>query len=125
VRQAAALREVNQPPGRRRRARPDDLQAHVLGLLERLAAGDEGAQDEVAERAVLEHESAQRIGADGDVAHRPRDHCGEVGRLAREEADLADEADSRWRRISRPWPSCIAASPSMIAMKGKSRSPTR
>ena len=52
--------EVEQPHRLLGRARPDDLEADSLDLLQRLAPRDECRQHEVAERTVLEQQVAKR-----------------------------------------------------------------
>ena len=82
---------VDHRPGRGGRARADDLDADAVMALQRLAASDERAQEEVAERAVLEQERPQHLALDGEVAHRLRRDGREVDRLARHEAELSEE----------------------------------
>ena len=72
--------------------RADDLQANSLHGLQRLAPGDERGEQEVAERAVLVEERAQRAASDGDVAQRLGHERAHEDRLPREEVQLAEEA---------------------------------
>jgi len=72
--------------------RPDDLEADPLDALERLPAGDEGREDDVAERSVVEQERAQRVAVDRDVAERLRHDRGQEDRLPGEQVQLAEEA---------------------------------
>ena len=74
------------------RARSDDLEADPLDALERLPAGDEGREDEVAERSVVEQECAQRVAVDRDVAQRLGHDRGQEDGLPGEEVQLAEEA---------------------------------
>ena len=84
--------EVEHPHRRLGRTRPDDLEADPLDALERLPAGDEGREDEVAERSVVEQERAQRVAVDRDVAERLCHDRGQEDGLPREEVQLAEEA---------------------------------
>src|SRR5207244_13428356 len=70
------------------RARPDDLEADPLHALERLPAGDEGREDEVAERSVVEQERAQRVAVDCDVAERLCRNRGQEDRLPGNQVQL-------------------------------------
>jgi hypothetical protein len=75
-----------------RRARPDDLDADALDALERFPPSDEGREDKVAERSVVEQECAQRLAVDRDVAQRfGHDRRHEHG-LSRQEVQLAEKA---------------------------------
>ena len=91
-RQAVAARVVEHPHRGDGRARADDLEPEPLDRLQRLPPGDEGGEDEVAQRPVLEQLRAHHVAIDGDVAQRPghlrRDEHG----LAGEEVQLAEEA---------------------------------
>ena len=60
--------------------------------LERLPAGDEGREDDVAERSVVEEKPAQRVAVDRDVAERLRHDRGQEDGLAREEVQLPQKA---------------------------------
>ena len=91
-REAVGAREVEHLHRRRRRARPDDLQPDPLHALERLPAGDEGREDEVAQRAVVEQEGAQRVALDRDIAERFRHDRRQEDGLPGEQVELADEA---------------------------------
>ena len=84
--------EVEHPHRRLGRTRADDLEADPLDALQRLAAGDEGREEEVAERSVVEQERAQRVAVDRDVAQRLRHDRGEEDGLTGEEVQLAEEA---------------------------------
>ena len=57
--QQVVARELDRPQRRGRRARPDDLEADAFGPLQRLAPRDEGREQEVAERPVLEQQRPQ------------------------------------------------------------------
>ena len=72
--------------------RPDDLQTDPLHCLQSFPPGDEGREDEVAERAVVEQELAQDIALDGDIAERLRHDRGQEDGLAGEEVQFAEEA---------------------------------
>ncbi len=72
--------------------RADDLQADPLHALQRLAAGDERGEQEVAERAVLVEERAQRAALDGDVPQRLGHERVDEDRLPGQEVQLAEEA---------------------------------
>ena len=74
------------------RARPDDLEADPLDALERLSPGDEGREDEVAERPVVEQQRAQRVAVDRDVAQRLRHDRGHEDGLPGEKVQLAEKA---------------------------------
>ena len=90
-RQAVAAGEVEHPHRGLGRARPDDLQPDALDRLQRLAPGDEGGEEQVAERAVLEEQRAQRVALDGDVPQRLRHDRRQEHRLPGEEVQLAEE----------------------------------
>ena len=84
--------EVEHLHGGFRRARPDDLDADALDALERLPPSDEGREDEVAERSVVEQQCAQRLAIDRDVAQRfGHDRRHEHG-LSRQEVQFAEKA---------------------------------
>ena len=83
--------EVEHPHRRLRRPRADDLEADALDALQRLPPGDEGREDEVAERSVVEQDRAQRVAVDRDVAKRLRHDRGQEDGLAGEEIQLAQE----------------------------------
>ena len=91
-RQAVAARELDQLSRRLGRVRPDDLGTDTVPRLKPLPAGVEGPEQQVAERAVLEHERSQLLTLDGDVAHRLGHHGREEDRLSREQVRLAEEA---------------------------------
>ena len=61
-------------------------------LLQRLAPRDEGRQQEVAQRPVLEQQRPQRVAIDRDVAQRLRDDRRQEDGLPGEEVHLAEEA---------------------------------
>jgi hypothetical protein len=63
VRQAIALRELDDPPRRLRGVRADDLHPDAL-LLERLAPRDERREQQIRERAVLEQQRTQLVAID-------------------------------------------------------------
>ena len=69
-REAIHAEEVEHPHRGLRRARTDDLQAQVLHPLQRLAAGDEGREEQIAERSVLVQQFSQHVPVDGDVSQR-------------------------------------------------------
>jgi hypothetical protein len=68
--------------------------AHAVLALERLAAGDEARQQQVAERRVVEQQRTQLLAIDGDVAHRLGDDRGQVHGLAGHQVQLAEEVRS-------------------------------
>ena len=72
--------------------RPDDLDADTVPRLQPLPAGDEGPEQQVAERAVLEQERSQLLALDGDVAHRLGHDSRQEDRLSGEQVRLAEEA---------------------------------
>src|SRR5439155_25096324 len=53
-------------------ARADDLDSDAMELLQQLAALDEGAEDEIGQRAVLVEQPSELFAIDRDVAHRLR-----------------------------------------------------
>ena len=92
VRQPVRAREIEHPHRRLGAVRADDLEADPLHALQRLAAGDEGGEEEVAERAVLVEERAQRGALDRDVPQRLGHERVDEDRLPRQEVQLAEEA---------------------------------
>ena len=72
--------------------RADDLEADPLHALQRLAPGDERGEEQVAERAVLVEERAQRAALDRDVPQRLGHERVDEDRLSRQEVQLAEEA---------------------------------
>ena len=84
--------ELEQPPGVARLVRPDDLDPDPVLALQQLAPLDEGGEQEVRERAVLEEQLAQHFAIDRDVAQRLGDDGGEEDGLAGEQVHLAEEA---------------------------------
>ena len=86
-----ALHPLDRSPRRLRSHRADDLDPDPVAALERLAAADEGREQDVGERAVLGEEPAEDLTIDGDVAHRLRRHRGQEDRLAGEQVHLAEE----------------------------------
>ena len=60
--------------------------------LQRLAAGDEGREHQIAQRAVLEQQPAQDVTVDRDVPQRLRHDRGHEDGLPGEEVQLAEEA---------------------------------
>ena len=91
-RQPVGTDEIQHRHRRLGRARPDDLESEALDALKRLAAGDEGRQDEVAERPVVEQHVAQRVALDSDVTEGLGHERGHEDGLAREEIQLAEKA---------------------------------
>jgi hypothetical protein len=83
--------EVEHLPRWLGRAWPDDLDADPFDPLERLPAGDEGREHDIAERAVVEEKRAERIAVDRDVAERLCHDRGQENRLPGEEVQLAEE----------------------------------
>ena len=92
-RQPVAARELDELSRRLGRVRPDDLETDTGPRLKPLPAGVEGPQHQVAERAVFEHERAQLLTLDGDVAHRLGHDGREEDGLSREQVRLAEEAE--------------------------------
>ena len=92
VRKPVRAREVEDSHRRLRAVRADDLQPDPLHALQRLAPGDERGEDEVAERAVLVEERAQRGALDRDVAQRLDHERVDEDRLPRKEVQLTEEA---------------------------------
>ena len=84
--------EVEQAPGLARLARADDLDPDPVLALQQLAPLDEGREQQVGERAVLEEQFPQHFAIDRDVAHRLGDDGGEEDGLAGEQVHLAEEA---------------------------------
>ena len=78
--------------GGRRRARPDDLEADTLVLLEDLAPADERVEQHVGERPVLEQQRPQVLAVHRDVAHRLCHDAVDEDRLPREQVHLGEEA---------------------------------
>ena len=76
----------------RRRARPDDLEADTLALLEELAPADERVEQNVCERFVLEQQRPQVLAVHSDVAHRLCHDAVDVDRLPGEQVHLGQEA---------------------------------
>ena len=92
VGQPVAPGEVDHVPRLLRRPGTDDLDPDPLHLLEGLTARHERGHQEIAQRAVVEHDPAQHVAIHRDVAHRPRDDRGQVRGLARQEVHLAQKA---------------------------------
>ena len=92
VGEALAPGEVEQAPGLARVVRADDLDPDPLLALQQLAPLDEGGEQQVGERAVLEEQLAQHFALDRDVAQRLGDDGGEEDGLAGEQVHLAEEA---------------------------------
>ena len=92
-RQAVAARELHEPSRRLGRMRPDNLETDTGTGLKPLPAGVEGPQQEVAERAVFEHERSHLLTLDGDVAHRLGHDGRQEDGLSREQVRLAEEAE--------------------------------
>ena len=90
-REAIAPGVLEHPHRRLRRSRAHDLQTDAFDLLQCLAARDEGREQEVAQRSVLEQHRTQRLALDGDVPQRLRDDRGDEHRLPREEVQFAEE----------------------------------
>jgi hypothetical protein len=91
-RQAVSARELDQLSRCLGRMRADDLNADTVPRLQPLPAGVEGPEQQVTERAVLEHERSQLLTLDGDVAHRLRHHRRQEHGLSRQQVRLAEEA---------------------------------
>jgi hypothetical protein len=72
--------------------RPDDLESDPVRTLQRLTAGDERREQEVAEWTVLGQERTESPPLHGDVAQRLRHERVHEDRLPREEVQLAEEA---------------------------------
>jgi hypothetical protein len=83
--------ELEQPSRRFGRARPHDLEADSLNLLEGLAPGDEGREQEIAELAVLEQQIPEGDAVDLDIAHRLCHDRGQEHGLAGEQVELAEK----------------------------------
>ena len=92
VREPVRARKLEHPHRWLGAVRADDLEADPLHALQRLAAGDEGGEDEVAERAVLVEERPQRGALDRDVPQRLGHERVDEDRLPRQEAQLPEEA---------------------------------
>ena len=92
VREAHPARELDQPAGVRGVAVADDLDPDPLAPLQQLAAADEGGEQQVGERRILEQQLAQNLALDRDVAHRLARNRSQEHRLAREQVDLAEKA---------------------------------
>ena len=92
VGEAQAPGEVEQAARLARLGRADDLEPDPLALLERLAALDEGGEEQVRQRAVLEQQLPQVLAVDRDVAHRLGDDGGEEDGLPGEQVHLPEEA---------------------------------
>ena len=92
VREPVRACEIEDPHRRLGAHRADDLEADPLHGLQRLAAGDERGQEQVAERAVLVEERAQLGALDRDVAQRLDHERVDEDRLPRQEVQLAEKA---------------------------------
>ena len=90
-REAIPAEEVEHPYRGLRRARADDLHAHVLHPLQRLAPGDEGREHQIAERPVFVQQGSQHVAIDGDVPQRLGHDRRQERRLSGEEAQFAEE----------------------------------
>ncbi len=92
MREAPACRVGPQGERRRVHPAPDDLESPGRGsFAEPLAPGEEGLEEQVGELGVLGHHAAE-AGRRDPVHASGLDHPrGEVGRLSREQAQLADE----------------------------------
>ena len=73
-------------------ARSDDLEADSFDALERLSPGDEGREDEVAKRTVVEQQRAQCVAVNRDVAQRFFHDRVHKDCLPREKVQLAEKA---------------------------------
>src|SRR5450755_94630 len=82
--QTVAASELQQPQGRGRRARSEDLEAEVSDLLHRLPPRDERREQQIAERPVIEQQRSQRIPLYRDVSQRPLGDGGYEQGLARQ-----------------------------------------
>jgi hypothetical protein len=83
--------EIEQPTSVRGVARAHDLKPYALKLLEQFTALDEGAQNQVRQRRILEQELPEHFPIDLDVAHRLGHNGREEHGLAGEQVDLAEE----------------------------------
>jgi hypothetical protein len=81
--QTVAASELQQPQGRGRGARSEDLEAEVSDLLHRLPPRDERRQQQIAERPIIEQQRAQRLPLHRDVPQRLRGGCSYEQALAR------------------------------------------
>ena len=90
--QPVAAGEIDHPPRRVGRLRPDDVHADARAALQPLAARDERREQQVAERAVLEQQRLELLALDGDVAHRLGHDGRQVDGLAGQQVRLAEEA---------------------------------
>ena len=90
--EALAAGEIEQAPGVRRVMRSDDLDPDPLLALQPFAPLDEGGEQQIGERAVLEKQLPQHFPLDCDVAQGLGDDGGEEDGLAGEQVHLAEEA---------------------------------
>ncbi len=86
-----ARREVAEPPGVRRVPRSDDPQADSEPDQDG-AADEVGAQDEIPEPGIAGHQLPEALDRHREHFARVDRHSGEVGSLARQQAELAEEA---------------------------------
>ena len=119
-RAGAAPREVDQPPGLAPSRRGPMISIPIPSpLLEQFAALDEGGEQQVGERAVLEQQLPQRLRGrrrcSASARSRPRS-----GRRSGRRAGSSRRGSrtAPWRTISLPAASRTATSPSRIAMNG-------
>ena len=91
-RQPVRAREIEHPHRRLGSVRADDLEADPLHALQRLAAGDEGGEEEVAEWAVLVEQRPQCAALDRDVPERLGHERVDEDRLPGQEVQLAEKA---------------------------------
>ena len=119
VREPIRARELPGPHRRLRPARADDLQPDPLHALQRLAPGDEGGEEQVAERAVLVEKQTQRAALDRDVPQRLDHERVHKDRLPPTAGSAPPRKPERPCLISSfPAASTIATSPSRYATNG-------
>ena len=115
---AAGARTRPAAASRGESARADDLDPDPLARLQRFAALDEGGEEQVGERGVLEQQLAQHFAIDGDVADRLGHFRGQEDGLPESRFISPRKPVAPWRTISWPAESRIVISPSRIATNG-------
>ena len=70
---------------------PTHLHAKPLNALQQLAPRDEGRQEQVAQRSVLEQQRPQRVAINGDVSQRLRNDRRHENGLAGQQVELSEE----------------------------------